>query len=194
MTEKRFKKISSVVSHRQKGLTIVIENVHDPHNVSAIFRTADAVGIDEIYLIYNTNKFPKIGRISSASANKWIERHHFKCVDECYKELRRKKFKIYTTYMKDDEKNLSLYEIDLTKRSAIVIGNEHTGLTEEAVEKADANFLIPMYGMVQSLNVSVASAVCIYEALRQRELAGKYSKSQFTSKELKEKIQHYLSK
>ena len=194
MTEKRFEKISSVVGHRQKGLTIVIENVHDPHNVSAIFRTADAVGIDEIYLIYNTNKFPKIGRISSASANKWIERRHYKSVDECYKELRRKKFRIYTTYMKEGVKNLSLYELDLTKKTAIVIGNEHAGLSEEAVQKADENFLIPMYGMVQSLNVSVASAVCIYEALRQRELAGKYSKSQFTSKELKEKIQHYLSK
>lgn len=194
MTEKRFLKISKVVSRRQNGLTIVIENVHDPHNVSAIFRTAEAVGIDKIYLIYNSNKFPKIGRLASASANKWIERFHFDNVDDCYKELRKLKFRIYSTYMKQQTKSLSLYDLNLTKKTAIVIGNEHTGLSEEAVDKADGNFLIPMYGMVQSLNVSVAAAVCVYEALRQRELSGMYSKPQFTSKELKEKIQHYLSK
>jgi tRNA (guanosine-2'-O-)-methyltransferase len=194
LTEKRLSRIEEVVSKRQKGLTVVIENVHDPHNVSAIFRTAEAVGIDRIYLIYNTNKFPKIGRISSASANKWIDRSHFNNVQDCYNELRKKEFRIYSTFMDDRESNLSLFDLDFTVNSAIVVGNEHEGLSEEASKYADCNFLIPQYGMVQSLNVSVAAAVCLYEALRQRRIAGKYSEPQYSSEELQEKIKSYLAK
>ncbi|MEO6696029.1 MAG: TrmH family RNA methyltransferase, partial [Ignavibacteria bacterium] len=95
MTPKRFTKIKTVVDKRQKYLTLVLENIHDQHNVSAILRSADAVGIDKIYLIYNSNKFPKIGRLSSASAKKWIELYRFKEVEDCFDTLKEENYKIY---------------------------------------------------------------------------------------------------
>ena len=194
MTEQRYNKLKNVVFQRQKYLTIVLENVHDPHNVSAVLRSCDAVGIDKVYLIYNTNKFPKIGRVSSASAKKWIELTKFSNVDDCFTELRKEKYKIYSTHMSDTGKNKSLYEFDLTKKVAIVFGNEHLGVTEDVKIKSDSNLIIPMYGMIQSLNISVSVAVCLYEALRQRDTKGMYKKSQYTKAELKNKLEYYLNK
>lgn len=194
MTEKRLNKFRRVTEQRQKYLTVVLENIHDSHNVSAILRTADSVGIDKIYLIYNQESFPKISRISSASAKKWVELAKFKSVKDCYTELKENKYNIYSTCMNSGKKSFSLYELDLTKRTALVFGNEHRGLSEEAVKLSDKNFLIPMKGMVQSLNVSVSAAVCLYEALRQREVQGMYTKSKYTKKELEEKLNHYISK
>lgn len=195
MTDKRLNRITKVVNARQKGLTVVLENVHDPHNVSAVLRSAESVGIDKIYLIYNIDKYPRISKVSSASAKKWVETERFSSVKECYKKLRQEKFKIYTTHMwEDDKKNASLYSLDLTKNAALVFGNEHSGLSEEALSLADKNFLIPMKGLIQSLNISVSVAVTLFEALRQRELKGMYDKSKYTKAELKSKLEYYLSK
>ncbi len=192
MTDKRFAKIKNVVEKRQKNLTIVLENIHDPHNVSAILRSADAVGIDKIFLIYNTNKFPKIGKTSSASAKKWVGLERYDNVKSCVEKLKEKGFKIYSTYINENKRNYSLYDLDLTKKIALIFGNEHTGVSDEVKKYSDKNFMIPMYGMIQSLNVSVAVAVCLYEAMRQRELKGMYAKSGFSKKELNEKLNNYI--
>lgn len=194
MTPKRFIKINAVVAKRQKYLTLVLENIHDPHNVSAILRSADAVGIDKVYLIYNSNKFPRIGKTSSASAKKWIELKRFKEVKECFDVLKKEKFKIYSTYIDNKKKSYSLYELDLTHRVALVFGNEHTGVSDEVKKFSEKNFIIPMHGMVQSLNVSVAVAVCLYESLRQRESKKMYERSKFSKKELSEKLKSYSNK
>ncbi len=191
MTPKRFAKISEVVLKRQKYLTLVLENIHDPHNVSAILRSADAVGVGKVYLIYNTNKFPKIGKFSSASAKKWVDLIRFKSVENCFEELKSMKYRIYTTYIENTDKSRTLFDLNLTGRTAIVLGNEHTGVSKEAIELSDVSFNVPMYGMVQSLNVSVTAAVCLYEALRQRSGKGMYERSQFTKKELREKLEDY---
>lgn len=191
MTPKRFAKISEVVLKRQKYLTLVLENIHDPHNVSAILRSADAVGVGKVYLIYNTNKFPKIGKFSSASAKKWVDLIGFKSVENCFEELKSMKYRIYTTYIENTDKSRTLFDLNLTGRTAIVLGNEHTGVSKEAIELSDVSFNVPMYGMVQSLNVSVTAAVCLYEALRQRSGKGMYERSQFTKKELREKLEDY---
>ncbi len=194
MTEKRLNKFKDVVSKRQRYLTVVIENVHDPHNVSAILRSAESVGIDKVYLIYNEEKFPKISRVSSASAKKWVELIKFTNVNDCFKELKKHKYKIYSTHMEEDGENESLYGLDLTKRVALVFGNEHRGVSDEIKKKADRNFLIPMQGMVQSLNVSVSVAVCLFEAMRQRIEKGMYNKSLYNKKEMKSKLDEYLGK
>jgi len=194
MTEKRLKKFQFVVSKRQKFLTLVLENIHDPHNISAILRSADAVGIDKIFLVYNTNKFPKISRVSSASAKKWITLERFNNVQDCFNQLKKLKYNIYSTHISESGDNKSLYEIDLTKNSAIVLGNEHLGVTDEVKKYADGNLIIPMYGMIQSLNVSVSAAVCLYEALRQRELKNMYKKSKYTKTELSEKLKEYSNR
>ncbi len=194
MTDKRFNKIRNVVEKRQKNLTVVLENIHDPHNVSAILRSADAVGIDKVFLIYNTNKFPKIGKTSSGSAKKWISLEKFSNARDCFDNLKSGKFKIYSTHLSAHKKNYSLYDMNLTGKIALVFGNEHTGVSEEVKEMSDRNFMIPMYGMIQSLNVSVAVAVSLYEALRQRELKGKYAGSDYSKSELNEKIQNYINR
>lgn len=194
MTSKRLAKIKNVVGRRQKYFTVVLENIHDYHNVSAILRSADAAGIDKVYLIYNSNKFPKIGKRSSASARKWIELVKFDNVKDCFNELRKNGYKIYSSHITETKENYSLFSLDLTKKIALVFGNEHEGVSDEALKLSDKNFLIPMFGMIQSLNVSVAVAVSLYEALRQRELKGMYGKSQYSNKELEAKINHYLKK
>jgi tRNA (guanosine-2'-O-)-methyltransferase len=191
-TEKRIEKIKFVLSKRQPSLHVVIENIHDPHNVSAIFRTCDAAGIPKVSLVYNYEKFPKIGKRSSASAYKWIEREKFKSIEKCYNQLKEENYTIYSSSLNSDSKNL--YELDLTKKSVLVFGNEHRGLSIEAQELADDRFYIPMFGMVQSLNVSVSVAISIYEALRQRRITGYFDKSEFSSKELKKLLDEWVKK
>jgi tRNA (guanosine-2'-O-)-methyltransferase len=191
-TEKRIEKLKWVLSKRQPSLRIVIENIFDPHNVSAIFRTCDAAGIPRVSLVYNIEKFPKIGKKSSASAYKWIEREKYKTIGECYKKLKEENYIVYASSLNPDSKNL--YDLDFTKKSAIIFGNEHRGLSKEAQVFADECFFIPMYGMVQSLNVSVSAAISIYEALRQRSLKGLYDKSESSSKELKEHLDEWVKK
>lgn len=191
-TEKRLQKISAVVKARQQSLSIVLENIHDPHNVSAIFRTCDAVGVPKVSLIYNIEKYPKIGKKSSASAFKWVEKEKFSNVKECYAALRKDGFKIYASSV--SEEAVEIYKLDLIGKVALVFGNEHRGVSEDALRLADKKFMIPMFGMVQSLNVSVAAAVVLYEALRQRLRKGLYSKSELNSKELDELIEKWAKK
>ncbi|MBT8387688.1 MAG: RNA methyltransferase [Ignavibacteria bacterium] len=191
-TEKRINKIRTVVSKRQTSLKIILENIHDPHNVSAIFRTCDAAGIPKISLVYNIEKFPKIGKKSSASAFKWIEKEKFKSVEECYKQLRSEGYKIYASSISEGAQDL--YKIDFIEKAAIVMGNEHRGVSKEAEDLADELFYIPMYGMVQSLNVSVSAAITIYEALRQRTLKGMYEKSELNNEEIEECIKKWSKK
>jgi tRNA (guanosine-2'-O-)-methyltransferase len=181
-TERRQAKISSVLKHRQPDLKIVFENISDPHNLSAILRTCDAAGIPKVSLLYYIEPFPKIGKKSSASAFKWIEKEKFASVDQCYEALRKDGFSIYASSLTDG--SLDFYELDLTKKIAIVVGNEHRGLSDEATAQADKKFYIPMYGMVQSLNVSVASAIVIYEAMRQRRLKGLYDEQGYNDDEM----------
>lgn len=191
-TEKRIEKLKLVLSKRQPSLRVVVENIHDPHNVSAIFRSCDAAGIPQVSLIYNVEKFPKIGKKSSASAFKWIDKEKYKTVEECYNKLKEDGFNIYASSLNNDAK--SLYDLDLTKKFAIVFGNEHRGLSKEAEELADERFYIPMFGLVQSLNVSVSAAISIYEAVRQRINHGMFERSELTERELKKLLDEWVKK
>lgn len=191
-SERRKNKILSVLSQRQPDLTLVMENIHDPHNVSAMLRSADAVGIMEVHLVYTTEKYPKIGSKSSSSANKWVRRKKYSSIPECYDSLRKNGFQILATRL--DENAKKLYEFDLTKPTAFVFGNEHAGVTDEAAHLAHSTVFIPMMGMIQSLNVSVACAVIIYEVLRQRMEIGMYDSPRFTAEELDTLYNEWLNK
>jgi tRNA (guanosine-2'-O-)-methyltransferase len=191
-TEKRLQKITSVIKSRQHSLIVVMENIHDPHNVSAIFRTCDAAGIPIISLIYNHEVFPRIGKKSSASAYKWVDKENFRSVEDCYSSLRSKGFKIYASAITPNSK--LLYDLDLTEKIAIIVGNEHRGVSDMAAKSADEIFYIPQFGMVQSLNVSVATAVIIYEALRQRLKKGMYDKSELNDELLNKIIDEWCEK
>jgi tRNA (guanosine-2'-O-)-methyltransferase len=177
LSDDRSEKIYACVSRRQPSLSIVLENVHDPHNVSAVLRSCDAVGVIDVHLVYHSGQsFPELGEKSSASARKWVLTHKHSSIDECYDFLRKEGKKILTTGMSNEAR--SLYAIDFTEPIAIVFGNEHTGVSEEAILKADGNMLIPQVGMIQSLNISVACAVTLYEAFRQRSLKGMFDSIQ----------------
>jgi tRNA (guanosine-2'-O-)-methyltransferase len=191
-SERRLKKLEQVLRHRQPDLTVVMENIHDPHNVSAVYRTCDAVGVTEVQLIYTGTKFPKIGKKSSASAKKWIERREFSDVQSCYDKLHAEGFTVYATHCAENAK--SLYDIDLTKKTAIVVGNEHAGVSEEAAARADALVHIPMFGMIQSLNVSVATAVILFEAVRQRLAAGSGNQTKYSEEELQRLLKEWAMK
>jgi tRNA (guanosine-2'-O-)-methyltransferase len=192
-SEERTQKIEYVLSKRHRDFTIVAENIIDKHNLSALFRTCDAVGILKAYLIYDgTQPTPKLAESSSASARKWVESEVYKNVADCYAELRKQGKKIYTTHLAKD--SVSLYDLDLTEPFAIVLGNEHSGVSERAVELADANVIIPQAGMIQSLNISVACAVSIYEAFRQRIKSGKFDSLGLQENEYNEKLIEWLEK
>jgi len=191
-SERRLGRLEFVLRHRQPDLTVVMENIHDPHNVSAMLRSCDAAGVMEVQLLYTVEQFPKIGKKSSASATKWVGRRRFKSVSECYAALRKEGFRIYSTRL--GEHSNSIYEVDLSKKVAIVFGNEHRGVSDEAAGQADGMIQIPMFGMIQSLNVSVACAIVLYEALRQRLERGYYAKSKFSEKKLKELLAEWTRK
>jgi tRNA (guanosine-2'-O-)-methyltransferase len=175
---RRLEKIARVLAHRQPGLTVVMENIHDAHNVSAIFRTCDAVGVMTIELLYTVEKFPRIGKKSSSSANKWVSHRRHSSVEECFALLRGEGTRILAT--RPGSGTRTVYELDLTQRTAFVFGNEHRGVSEEAAGQADECIQIPMFGMIESLNVSVAAGVCLYEALRQRLAAGLLDRAQLS--------------
>lgn len=190
MTERRKEKFLNVLNNRQSDITVVIEDIHDPHNVSAILRSADAVGIIEIQLLYTDEEFPKLGKKSSASALKWVRRRNFKSIQECFDQLHSEGFTIYATHLGKTSK--SIYELDLTKKVALVFGNEHRGVSTEAAKLADGNFQIPMIGMIQSLNVSVACAVSLYEAFRQRQVSRRVAS--LSEEEIKKLFKEWMKK
>jgi tRNA (guanosine-2'-O-)-methyltransferase len=169
-----------------------MENIHDPHNVSAIFRTCDAVGVPQISLLYTVESFPRISKTSSSSANKWIDLSKFNDTKCCYDHLRSEGYKVYASML--NKKALNIYDIDLTQKIALVFGNEKRGVSPEAEKSADETFYIPMRGMIQSLNVSVAAAVTLYEAQRQRALKEMYGKSELPKDELDALIDKWCNK
>jgi tRNA (guanosine-2'-O-)-methyltransferase len=179
MTPERIKRLTDVLDKRQPGITVVLENVEDPHNISAVMRTCDSVGIQDLYIL-NTRiaKHKKWGAKSSSSAAKWLTIHQFTDVNECFAELRKHFDKIYTTHLNADA--VELHELDLSQKVALVFGNEHGGLSEETIALSDGNFIIPQVGIIKSLNISVACAVTIYEAYRQKKNAGHYDKRQLS--------------
>ncbi len=173
MTPEREKKFKEVISRRQPDLTLILENIHDPHNISAILRTCDAVGIMEVYVINTTDPLrKKLGKKSSASARKWVKVNYFNSVYECVDILKMKGIVIYATHLSTD--SVSLYDLDFSRPVCLAFGNEHAGVSEELLGYADGNFIIPMMGMIPSLNVSVACAVSLYEVYRQRAKTGMY--------------------
>ena len=185
MTPERRAKLESVLSKRQNDITIVLENVFDPHNISAVMRTCDAVGVQELYVL-NTKipRHKKWGTKSSSSAAKWLTVHQFEDAEECFSELRKKYSKILTTHLSSDA--VILYEINFTQPLALIFGNEHSGVSEEIRRLADGNFIIPQVGIIRSLNISVACAVTLYEAYRQKTMAGHFDKTKLNGEVLKE--------
>ncbi|MDP4213312.1 MAG: RNA methyltransferase [Bacteroidota bacterium] len=182
MTSERQERLTRVLNNRQNDLTVVLENVFDPHNISAVMRTCDAVGIQDINVL-NSRISPhkKWGAKSSSSAAKWLSIHQYTDPVECFSALRKQYDLILTTHLSSDA--TSLYDIDFSRSIALVFGNEHDGVSGEIRKMADGNFIIPQVGIIRSLNISVACAVTLYEAFRQKKSAGHYDHVKLTEEE-----------
>jgi tRNA (guanosine-2'-O-)-methyltransferase len=184
-TPSRFAKIDHALTHRQPGLTVVLENIHDSHNVNAILRSCDAVGVMKVHLVYTIESYPKLELASASGADKWLEYERHATVEECFTKLRAEGYQILATKLEPSAKQL--YDFDLSKKTALVLGNEHRGISDDVVRLSDSLLFIPMMGMAESLNVSVATAVCLFEALRQRRVAGIYDEPQLSPEALRSK-------
>lgn len=188
---KRQNKIKKIINKRIEGI-IVLEDVHDPHNVQAVVRTAEGLGFGKIGLIFDKEKpfDPKnLGKTSSSSANKWVEYEIFDSNKKAFEELKKRGYEIVVSML--DKKAESVYKSELrTKKIALVMGNEHRGVSKTAIKMADRKVYIPMEGMVQSFNISVAAGILMYEIKRQREKAGieKYRLEKEGKEKLKKKI------
>ena len=189
-TRERRERILKTLWQRQPDLTLVLINIHDPHNVSAIYRSCDAFGVDHVHLLYDSTPFPALGAKSSASARKWVESVRHSNARDMFDSLRRDNFQILATSF--SEKSRPLREWDFLKPVAVILGNEHSGVPGELQEEADGCLYIPMHGMIQSLNVSVAAAIILAEAARQREEAGYYDRADTGRQNLEKKLNKWL--
>jgi tRNA (guanosine-2'-O-)-methyltransferase len=192
ITPRRLARMQATLARRQPDLTVVIENVHDPHNVSAMLRSCDAVGATGAHLVYTEEELPEINRVVSASAQRWLDLPRHDSIADCYATLRAQGLAIYATHL--SAAAVDLYDIDLTRPCAIVFGNESRGVSDAALAGADAALFIPMLGMVESLNVSVACSVTLYEALRQRQAAGLYAAPRLPADELQGRLRAWLER
>ena len=192
LTPQRRARIERVLSLRQQDLTLVLVNIHDPHNVSAIYRSCDAFGVAEVHLYYTDTPFPVLGRKSSASARKWVESLRHKTLDSLMHSLRAGGRQILATSCSSTARPLA--DWDFTKPTAVIMGNEHRGVDKELAAHVDGELYIPMYGMIRSFNVSVAAAVILAEASRQRVLAGMYAKPGYTDEEFAAKLDMWLKR
>ena len=173
MTPARYKRLTSVLNKRQPDITVVLENVFDPHNVSAVLRTCDAIGIQEVYIL--NDRIPphkKWGYRSSSTAAEWLTLYQFTDAESCFKEVRNKYENVFTSHL--TETSNDLYSMELTNSIALVFGNETFGVSDHVRQYSDGDFIIPQVGIIKSLNISVACAVTLYEAFRQKSLKGHY--------------------
>ncbi|MFA5935944.1 MAG: RNA methyltransferase [Patescibacteria group bacterium] len=169
MTPKREQKMKDVAERRFQDLHVLLENVDDPHNLGAILRTCDAVGVSRVHLVYTESRPPRMSELrtkAAASAVKWLDIKKWTSLEECLTAVRSEGFKIVVTAL--TETGVPQWEIDFIQPTVLAIGNEHDGVSAALLAAADTVATIPMRGMVQSLNVSVATAVILEEALRQR--------------------------
>jgi len=161
-------RIIQAIRNKQTTLTVVFENISDPHNVSAVLRTCESVGLYEVFVIDDLKGEQKFnpGWRSSASAFKWLQIHYFTDIKTCMEAVSKKYNFIFATHL--SEASSSVFDIDFTLPTAIVMGNEIDGISSEMLNYCNGNIYIPQMGMIQSLNISVATAVILYEACRQR--------------------------
>ncbi|GEA12151.1 tRNA (guanosine(18)-2'-O)-methyltransferase TrmH [Alteromonas sp. KUL49] len=179
MSPERYQRIRDMLAKRQTDLTVCLENVHKPHNVSAVVRTCDAIGIHRVHTVWE-DKYKLRGGTAMGS-QQWVRQTNHDTIGEAIGELKGQGMQVLVTHL--SEKAVDFREIDYTKPTAVLFGQEKYGVTDEAIAMADQDIVIPMVGMVQSLNVSVAAALVLYEAQRQRELAGMYNEQHLAEEE-----------
>ncbi len=166
---RRFERIKNVLNCRMKDLTVLVEAVNKPHNLSAILRTCDAAGVFEANFICEKNQVKTFNSTAQGS-QKWVNLINHETTISAVSELKKKGLKLYGTTLND--KSIDYRNFDYTENTCFVLGAEKWGLSNELISQVDESIFIPMTGMVQSLNVSVAASILLFEAIRQRQSKG----------------------
>tara|TARA_B100000965_G_scaffold4447_1_gene3503 strand:- start:2312 stop:2983 length:672 start_codon:yes stop_codon:yes gene_type:complete len=164
---RRFERIKNVLNCRMKNLTVLVEAVNKPHNLSAILRTCDAAGIFEANFICEKDKVKTFNSTAQGS-QKWVKLNNHETTISAVSELKKKGFKLYGTTL--NERSTDYRDFDYSENTCFVLGAEKWGLSDQLISMVDESIFIPMSGMVQSLNVSVAASILVFEAIRQREI------------------------
>jgi tRNA (guanosine-2'-O-)-methyltransferase len=188
LTDERIARLKQVASHRIQDV-VVLENIHDPHNAAAAFRNCDAFGFQTVHVIFETEKVfnpEKLGKLTSASANKWLEVKTWTSTKECFEELKKEGYYIAATAIDTKAQSFDSFVLPQQK-TAYVFGNEGFGITETAKKLADTLIYLPMYGFVDSLNLSVTVGIVTHKIATERQKSGICCFSQDDSRSLADK-------
>ncbi|NPA79981.1 MAG: tRNA (guanosine(18)-2'-O)-methyltransferase TrmH [Thermotogae bacterium] len=180
VSDRRLRRILEVLKRRQRDLRVFVENVKNEHNFSAILRTCDAVGVMYVHYYYEGESLP-INREISRGSERWVALVREEDTLKALRRLKEEGYQVVATHLSAESRDFR--DVDYTRPTVIVLGNEDSGVSDAVLDVADHNVIIPMYGMVQSLNVSVANALLLYEAQRQRLNAGMYDRQSLTPEE-----------
>lgn len=186
LTESRQRRIDSVIKNRTQSVIPVLENIYDRGNISAVLRTAEAMGVLNAHVIELSERFKEANRVT-AGADKWLHIERWKSTVDCVRELKKRGVQILATHL--DEKAKNLDACDLVRPTAIVFGNEKDGISKEMIELCDQTVILPMVGFVQSYNISVAAAISLEKIFRARSVAG--HKSDLTDSQREALKAHY---
>ena len=190
ITRERLKRMLEVLKKRQPDLTVVLERLRNPHNISAILRTCDAVGIQYVHIVEETGVVAVSKNVSRGSAQ-WLDISFYDDSLKCIQRLKHQGFKIYVTAIGPGA--VDFREVDYTMPCAIVVGTELEGVSGEMISRADELIVIPMVGFVQSFNVSVATAIIMYEAFKQRDAKGLYDSERVTPEERQRILEKWIN-
>ncbi len=192
--KRRLERIKAMLDKKQATLELFLDDVSSSQNNSAILRTADAVGILRVYYSVQNDHSAKIHPTITQGSERWVYRRRvdYKKRIEFLQEKKNQGFSLAVTAF--DESAINFREYDYTKPTIIVVGNEKEGVSKEVEALADSKIIIPMMGMAQSLNVSVATAIILYEAQRQRFEAGMYEKRQLSDEEYEKILEQLVFK
>ena len=174
LTPERYRRLRAVLDLRQPDLTVLMDEVHKPHNLSAILRNCDAVGVLEAHAVPPEGEL-EISAVSSAGASKWVPVRLHRDISTAVAALRSSGFRVVAAHPTAGARDYR--EMDFTQTTALLVGSELEGVSDTGLDLADDLVSIPMMGMVRSLNVSVATSLLLYEAARQRKAAGFYERS-----------------
>ena len=182
-SDKRQARMDKILFQKQPTLQLFLEDVHDSHNLSAIIRSCDGIGMLELYYTHHDNAHFRIHKTITQGAHRWVNHFMIHENDKCtfLQEKQNQGFQVIATHL--DEDTIDFTEVDYTLPTILIVGNEKEGVSKELIAQADKTISIPMMGMVQSLNVSVATALVLYEASRQRKAKGMYTVAQLTQED-----------
>ena len=188
----RIAKIEALLRRKQPDLRLFCDNVHMSQNISAILRSCDGAGVLHFSYAVNDDMSLKIHKTITQGAHRWIERERIDTEKKVayLQEKKREGFRIVAAHL--NETSVSYRKVDYTEPTLFIVGNEKEGVSPEVLEVCDTSVMIPMQGMVQSLNVSVATALLLYEAQRQREERGFYDAPRMSEEERKRILSLWL--